>query len=144
MLFDSLRCALTEIEVSLEESYVNDKKYSDEVINRWESLAFDLSNVVYPILTLPVEITSKIFTKFVEPEYPTEAVFPSSLQAPVLLLQICRTWRAIALANPLLWSTLHLRWKGHRHSYKTTVEFDDEIIQQWLTRASAVPLYLGL
>ncbi|KAJ7167781.1 hypothetical protein C8R46DRAFT_870883, partial [Mycena filopes] len=63
-----------------------------------------------PALTLPVEITSEIFLCCLPrtSEYFLPPTFESPVRAPMLLLQICRTWRAIALSSPRLWGFLHL------------------------------------
>ncbi|KAJ6605306.1 hypothetical protein DFH09DRAFT_886391, partial [Mycena vulgaris] len=56
------------------------------------------------VLTLPPEITSEIFIHSVESnrwEDRTEAT-----STPLLLLQICRLWRATALSTPALWTNL--------------------------------------
>ncbi|KAJ7097113.1 hypothetical protein B0H15DRAFT_773430, partial [Mycena belliarum] len=57
-------------------------------------------SAVYPVLALPPEITCEIFLQCVESEDTTQL---SSVSAPLLLLQICRSWRLIALAAPPLW-----------------------------------------
>ncbi|KAJ7185368.1 hypothetical protein C8R46DRAFT_859589, partial [Mycena filopes] len=58
-----------------------------------------LDSTVYPILTLPVEITAAIFVHCL-PEFPGH---PSRTVAPMLLGRICRRWRNIACSTPRLW-----------------------------------------
>ncbi|KAJ7751712.1 hypothetical protein B0H16DRAFT_1211046, partial [Mycena metata] len=53
---------------------------------------------VYPILTLPVEVTTEIFVHCL-PENP----ILSGKLAPLLLGRICRKWRDIAYGHPRLW-----------------------------------------
>ncbi|KAF8191950.1 hypothetical protein K438DRAFT_1762526 [Mycena galopus ATCC 62051] len=106
-----------------------------------ESFALDLS-VTYPVLTLPIEITSDIFLKFVEPGHPSRKALPGSENNPVNLLQICRTWRDIALAIPVLWSILNLICRLPYQCYSSSPAVDDEFIQQWLERTAGVPLSL--
>ncbi|KAJ6615600.1 hypothetical protein B0H10DRAFT_2040144 [Mycena sp. CBHHK59/15] len=65
-----------------------------------------LDSVIYPILTLPNEITSEIFMHRVALSPPDEPTIRSF--SPVLLLSICRAWRDIALSTPALWTTLYL------------------------------------
>ncbi|KAJ7799950.1 hypothetical protein B0H14DRAFT_2901345 [Mycena olivaceomarginata] len=79
-----------------------------ELTLRWESLEDtrqsiqrQLDSVVYPILTLPHEITDTDVTK-----------------APLLLLQVCRTWRDIALSDATFMA-----------------------IADWFLRAGACPLF---
>ncbi|KAJ7140755.1 hypothetical protein C8R44DRAFT_530102, partial [Mycena epipterygia] len=55
---------------------------------------------VYPVLTLPDDITSRIFVECL----PTHGrVRPSPRNAPLILSQICRQWREIALSISDLW-----------------------------------------
>jgi len=63
-----------------------------------------LDSYKYPVLTLPNEIISEIFMQFLPP-YP---LCPPStgLSSPTLLTQICRRWREIALASPMLWRAI--------------------------------------
>ncbi|KAJ7673814.1 hypothetical protein DFH06DRAFT_954437, partial [Mycena polygramma] len=56
-----------------------------------------LAEIVYPVLTLPPEITAQIFVQAVKPLDKA-----SSTSAPLLLLRICRQWRTIALSTPRL------------------------------------------
>ncbi|KAJ7165750.1 hypothetical protein C8R46DRAFT_827033, partial [Mycena filopes] len=54
----------------------------------------------YPVLTLPNEITSKISTACL----PTDGlVCPAPHAVPLLLAQICRHWRDVALSTSELW-----------------------------------------
>ncbi|KAJ7204563.1 hypothetical protein B0H12DRAFT_1225526 [Mycena haematopus] len=66
----------------------------------WERL----DSYTYPVLTLPNETTSEIFTKFI-PVYPAPPPFTGPL-APTILTQICRKWRDIALTTPALESDI--------------------------------------
>ncbi|KAJ6559907.1 hypothetical protein B0H19DRAFT_864058, partial [Mycena capillaripes] len=55
---------------------------------------------VYPILTLPPEISARIFVECL----PSHGrVRPSTVTAPLLLAQICRDWRHIAISSCQLW-----------------------------------------
>ncbi|KAF8175470.1 hypothetical protein K438DRAFT_1608588, partial [Mycena galopus ATCC 62051] len=58
----------------------------------------ELDSIVYPVLSLPPEITSHIFIQSLP-----EDTRPSPRSAPLLLVQICRSWRVIAIATPDLW-----------------------------------------
>ncbi|KAF7335363.1 F-box domain-containing protein [Mycena sanguinolenta] len=65
-------------------------------------LQFQLDSLVYPILTLPVEIISEIFIHCL----PVGNAKVTLAHAPFVLLKICRRWREIALTTPRLWATL--------------------------------------
>ncbi|KAJ7225235.1 hypothetical protein B0H12DRAFT_276986 [Mycena haematopus] len=58
----------------------------------------------YPVLTLPTELTSQIFIHLL-PIYP--AVPPlTGLDSPSSLTYVCRHWREVALATPVLWRAI--------------------------------------
>ncbi|KAF8213921.1 hypothetical protein K438DRAFT_2009051 [Mycena galopus ATCC 62051] len=71
------------------------------------------ATATYPVLTLPTEITTEIFTSCL-------AVFdPLSLPeledetyAPIVLAGVCRAWRDIAFTTPILWSQLKVRFRS--------------------------------
>ncbi|KAJ7656892.1 hypothetical protein DFH06DRAFT_1328434 [Mycena polygramma] len=55
----------------------------------------------YPVLTLPVEITAEVFGHAVS--LPSVGAGPPTC---IVLSQVCRLWRTIAFANPILWSVI--------------------------------------
>ncbi|KAF7334425.1 F-box domain-containing protein [Mycena venus] len=63
-----------------------------------------LDSYKYPILTMPNEIISEIFTHFL-PTYPRCPPL-TGLLSPTLLTHICHKWRDIALASPALWRSI--------------------------------------
>ncbi|KAJ6537117.1 hypothetical protein B0H19DRAFT_900608, partial [Mycena capillaripes] len=63
-------------------------------------LEAQLALVVFPILSLPDEITSTIFIHCLPAH---GRVRPSPRRAPLLLAQICKLWREIALSTGQLW-----------------------------------------
>ncbi|KAF8217110.1 hypothetical protein K438DRAFT_411513 [Mycena galopus ATCC 62051] len=90
--------------------------------------------IIYPILTIPVELTSEIFLHCLL-ESEVDAQLSTSL-APLLLGQICRMWRDIAYTNPRLWAALEISsWGGDGFRC---------LVQDWLRRAGSVPLSLNL
>ncbi|KAJ7282479.1 hypothetical protein C8J57DRAFT_1295485 [Mycena rebaudengoi] len=56
-----------------------------------------------PVLTLPFEITAKIFLNCL-PDH--RRIRPSTKTAPLLPAQICQQWRSVALSTPELWSSV--------------------------------------
>ncbi|KAJ6521180.1 hypothetical protein DFH09DRAFT_223587, partial [Mycena vulgaris] len=87
-------------------------------------------SITYPVLTLPNDITIAIFQRCIPS---TTLPRPSASTAPLLLSQICRQWRQIALGSPELWRI---------------VAFGDdssiEILKIWLRRAGNMPLHCSL
>ncbi|KAJ7261949.1 hypothetical protein C8J57DRAFT_1134179 [Mycena rebaudengoi] len=86
-----------------------------------------LKSIVYPILTLPPEITSEIFIHCVRGH--------NNLRGPLLVATVCKAWRAIALTTPAIWSEFHGPWFGGGGSLAN-------MLQCWLPRAGSRPLTL--
>ncbi|KAJ7257282.1 hypothetical protein C8J57DRAFT_550171, partial [Mycena rebaudengoi] len=91
-------------------------------------LQADLDSIVYPILSLPTEVTVENFHH----RLPAKSR-PSRLEAPLLLGQICHQWREIALAAPSLWQAP--TFEGRPPA---------ELLQMWLSRSGNTPLNLSL
>ncbi|KAJ7054993.1 hypothetical protein C8F01DRAFT_1160635 [Mycena amicta] len=60
---------------------------------------------VYPVLTLPAEITSEIFLHCL-PD--SERIVANRHQVPLLLLAVCKTWARVARCTAALWRSLVL------------------------------------
>ncbi|KAJ7130933.1 hypothetical protein C8R46DRAFT_1362733 [Mycena filopes] len=109
------------------------------------SIQSQLDAIAYPVLTLPVEITSEIFLCCLPKTsgYSLHPTFKSPIEAPMLLLQICRTWRAIAISSPRLWAFLHLNLPDHSDKL-LEIETYKGFLGDWLVRLGACPLSLTL
>ncbi|KAJ7262999.1 hypothetical protein C8J57DRAFT_1183717 [Mycena rebaudengoi] len=103
-----------------------------------QSVLKRLDAVVYPVLTLPSEITAEIFMHYLG-NFPV-ITYDDALQAypPLLLTSVCREWRRVALAFPRLWATLRLEWDPD------TVIRREKLLQCWLLRAGRCLLDLDL
>nr|GAT52734.1 predicted protein [Mycena chlorophos] len=77
------------------------------------------------ILDLPFEILSLIFVLCL----PGDG-FASSREAPLLLIAVCRHWRALVLEMHELWTTLQLRLKPRN------VRKSEPLLDFWLPRAA--------
>ncbi|KAJ7701620.1 hypothetical protein B0H14DRAFT_2170412, partial [Mycena olivaceomarginata] len=56
----------------------------------------------YPILSIPAEIMSLVFVECLDPPS-TDDPCPTGRAVPLLLMQVCRRWRDIALSTRKLW-----------------------------------------
>ncbi|KAJ7162378.1 hypothetical protein C8R46DRAFT_1283238 [Mycena filopes] len=88
----------------------------DQLLAERDVIQEGLNAIVYPVLTLPVEITSQIFC-----------------------WTICRLWRQVALSTPELWNTLALTGLadaavGGQPPFR---------VQTFLSRAATLPLSLS-
>ncbi|KAF7352357.1 hypothetical protein MVEN_01199500 [Mycena venus] len=67
----------------------------------------------------------------------------SNVQAPTVFLGVCRAWRDIALATPVLWATLYLRIDIIDEDVAEEPGKLEAFIERWLQRAAFRPLRLG-
>ncbi|KAJ7320799.1 hypothetical protein DFH08DRAFT_387418 [Mycena albidolilacea] len=88
-----------------------------------------LDSYKYPVLTLPNEIVCEIFVHFLPP-YPI-CPPPTDPLSPILLTHICRGWREIALASPVLWRAIH-------------ISGNDDLVSTFLSRSVLRPLSIHL
>ncbi|KAF8173617.1 hypothetical protein BJ912DRAFT_859202, partial [Pholiota molesta] len=56
-----------------------------------------------PINDIPTEILCEIFSRCVDQSSARVLMQPNTKIAPMLLCQVCATWRAIILSTPPLW-----------------------------------------
>ncbi|KAJ7051606.1 hypothetical protein C8F01DRAFT_1174352 [Mycena amicta] len=90
----------------------------------------ELGAIVYPILTIPAEITAEILC---------HAAADSKTKWLLAATGVCSLWRNIALSTPRLWSEFH----GNPSSVKP---FKDpaSLLQHWLFRSGRLPLYITI
>ncbi|KAJ7162350.1 hypothetical protein C8R46DRAFT_1037568 [Mycena filopes] len=102
-----------------------------------------LDAISYPVLTLPFEITSKIFRSTLGPKdaNPSTSSYLASQRASLRLGHICRVWREIALATRELWTTLDLRIT---HPSRRILESHQALVRAFLSRAASSPLHVSL
>ncbi|KAJ7138719.1 hypothetical protein C8R43DRAFT_1131886 [Mycena crocata] len=102
-----------------------------------ESLMEQLEDCRYPVLTLPSEIISEIFIHVLDFSS-LDAPCPAPTLAPMVLAQICRHWRQIALSLPSLWSTISL--EVNRKTFKQWMIMARTLLQ----RSKSSPLSISL
>ncbi|KAF8214055.1 hypothetical protein K438DRAFT_1563557, partial [Mycena galopus ATCC 62051] len=71
------------------------------MLARLLDLQTERESIVYPVLSLPPEITSEIFIRCLPSDRKLGAVKVD--EAPLLIMHICRAWRQIAISLPALW-----------------------------------------
>ncbi|KAJ7191391.1 hypothetical protein GGX14DRAFT_578973 [Mycena pura] len=140
MVSHQLRRDLADIEMDIDSYVSKGTDIPDEMKERHESLKLELNNIIYPVLTLPTEITVEIFEKLLTKHTNPRSLSPT--EAPLLLLHICRAWRAIALSTPSLWTTLAISFKGFKR--QITSDPLPRTFGQWPTCACATPKTLSL
>ncbi|KAF8178165.1 hypothetical protein K438DRAFT_1280909 [Mycena galopus ATCC 62051] len=97
-----------------------------------------LDSYRYPVLTLPNEITTKIFVHCL-PIYP---MLPPMVGvfSPTFLTQICRQWREVALATPSLWRTIGITFSA----IDPTPKHNISRISDAASRSGSYPIWISL
>jgi len=91
--------------------------------------------ILSPIRRVPIEILSEIFLHTLHNRCSNEiSPYPSPNNSPMLLSNICLSWRKLALDLPLLWSTLHITIDN------TVCRPNPQLIPLWLQRSGSLPL----
>ncbi|KAJ7778785.1 hypothetical protein DFH07DRAFT_539901 [Mycena maculata] len=87
----------------------------------------------YPVLMLPPEMTSEIFTCFLS-QFPQRPRLVGPL-SPSFLCQICHAWREVALSTPTLWNAMAL-------TLNDPDLFPNQLclLEAWLDRSGMCPL----
>ncbi|KAF9039299.1 hypothetical protein BJ165DRAFT_1497344 [Panaeolus papilionaceus] len=100
--------------------------------------------LVSPLRRLPPEILQLIFVACLPPH--RNAVMHAS-EAPVLLGRVCSEWRRISLSTPEVWACLHIVPPNvnfsNPSSSSSKFERKRELIEMWLARSGACPLYIS-
>ncbi|KAF8506356.1 hypothetical protein BU17DRAFT_100806 [Hysterangium stoloniferum] len=81
--------------------------------------------------TAPPEVLGQIFLHCI-PSSEKELRGISFIDAPLLLLQVCRSWRQIALETPNIWTSLDFTYPFRLDGRS--------IFQLWLSKAGALPV----
>ncbi|KAJ7469025.1 hypothetical protein FB451DRAFT_1560096 [Mycena latifolia] len=133
----ALRAELAQIDAEMAELQVDTRLI--QLAEARGTVEAALESVVYPILTLPPEITGEIFLQYLEGLHIDDdrprLVDIHARAGPLLLAQICRAWRSIAVGLPSMWSRPRL------YSTKTRTQ---NLLQCWLARAGRHPLDLDI
>ncbi|KAJ7728583.1 hypothetical protein DFH07DRAFT_945742 [Mycena maculata] len=91
----------------------------------------DLNTILDPMARLPFEISSDILLRCLPTSHQ-----PDPDHAPMVFLDICRSWRNIVLATPELWADVRVD-SPFSAGY-------EKFLHRWLARAATRPLSLSL
>ncbi|KAF7322290.1 WD40 repeat-like protein [Mycena chlorophos] len=137
------RTRLADIQARLRSS--DDPILPSSLIAERAAIQQRLDAYIYPILSIPNEITSEILCHCLPcyPECP-RLLGPGS---PMELAQVCRQWRLIAYATPALWRAIELfkmepNPKNANKMRLVNVSFapDVSLAKTWLQRSRSMPL----
>ncbi|KAJ6474470.1 hypothetical protein C8R47DRAFT_709975 [Mycena vitilis] len=121
---ESLRTRLAEINAEIRDIYAR----LDSLSVSREAISDALKSIVYPVLTIPSEITSDIFQHCV-----SEGV---GIKQSLALASVCRAWRYIALDLRSLWADLYIPISSRPPSRGR------KGLDCWVLRAGCHPLHV--
>ena len=108
----------------------------------------DFNTILAPVRRLSTDILGVIFSHCLATH--RNPVMRAS-EAPILLTQICRDWRSIALSIPRLWSKLHIPISHKVRAFlpkdipeERRIVAGTEEVQKWLRLSAACPLSITL
>ncbi|KAJ7648534.1 hypothetical protein B0H17DRAFT_1338829 [Mycena rosella] len=131
-----VRARVLDAEIARARAYLN------QVLSEREMVQNDLDAIIYPVLTLPVEVTSQIFCWTLAKTGCIAFPYNFHLLGQSLHLgRICRLWRQIALSTPQLWNHMDFSINIKSDSRQTP---SVSLIRTCLSRAASSPLSLFL
>ncbi|KAF7306241.1 F-box domain-containing protein [Mycena indigotica] len=105
-LASALRARLHSIDTQCAETHAKIaqlRTHLKVLAQRRKEVAKELKEkIVFPILTIPPEITSQIFFYYAEYLYDVMGL------SPLVLTHVCHVWRDIALSTPKIWTMIHM------------------------------------
>ncbi|KAF7343943.1 F-box domain-containing protein [Mycena venus] len=96
-----------------------------------------LNSIVYPILTIPPELTTEIFGYYV---HDNERSAPAMIRNSLTVASVCRAWRAIAISSGALWNNI----ESLLYFDRTNVDSSQKLLELCLSRSGNLPLDLDL
>ncbi|KAJ7504000.1 hypothetical protein B0H11DRAFT_2222095 [Mycena galericulata] len=92
-----------------------------------------LNAILDPIARLPLELSVDIFMRCLP-----DSFYPDKRYAPMLLLNVCRSWTNIALSTPSLWAAIDIECPRENEA-----EFS-KLMDLWFARSRTRPLSVSL
>jgi len=89
---------------------------------------------------LPIELKNYIFQLLSPLRDNWGRIIAPGVIMPLYLTSVCTGWRDIALSNPFLWSTIHIRIGGQVSRTSDRINF----VREWILRSRTMPLTFHL
>ncbi|KAF7308985.1 F-box domain-containing protein [Mycena kentingensis (nom. inval.)] len=104
-------------------------------------IAASLDAVVYPVLSLPTELTAHIFSLSIESPHIGTSTYHLNHRHPFFLGAVCRQWRDVSLATHSLWAKFEIHPPmGYLEGPSDAVDRMLQILRCYLQRAGSNPL----
>ncbi|KAH7887056.1 hypothetical protein F5I97DRAFT_1829519 [Phlebopus sp. FC_14] len=120
---ERVQCAFTKLEAILAKLQETKSRVRQSMVSHHA--------LTSPARRVPPEVLGQIFYHCL-PKSPY--ITPRNVECPMVLTQVCRHWRAVAMATPRLWSSLTI------HLHRATRDDCRPEYDAWLARAKSVPL----
>ncbi|KAF7348066.1 hypothetical protein MSAN_01759000 [Mycena sanguinolenta] len=125
-----LRTRIGELTSAIE----SQKRALRDLENQRSKVQSELNSRVDPMARIPFEIVSDIFLHCV-----SNIPRPDSRTAPLVLLNICRLWRTIAVSTPFLWAEICMDSTPFPRGAKFA-----KLCRDWIDRARTISLSFSL
>lgn len=106
-----------------------------------KSVVQELEALVSPVRRMPTDIMAKVFEHCIWDQASPRA---DPRMAPLLLVQVCRSWRYLLFSLPCLWSTLQLDLPSGTKDWEALVQSKSLSMHVWLSRSKGLPVSLFL
>lgn len=106
-----------------------------------KTIVQELEALMSPVRRMPTDIMAKVFEHCIGDQATPRA---DSRIAPLLLGQVCRSWRYLLFSLPCLWSTLQLDLPSGTKDWEALVQSKSLSMHVWLSRSKALPISLFL
>ncbi|KAF8127721.1 hypothetical protein EV363DRAFT_1452277 [Boletus edulis] len=106
-----------------------------------ESVVHELEALMTPARRMPTDIMAKIFEHYVWDQSTTKA---DPRTGPLLLAQVCCSWRYLLFSLPCLWSSLQVDLPSVARDWEDLVQFKSLFMHVWFSRSKALPISLFL
>ncbi|KAJ7850037.1 hypothetical protein B0H14DRAFT_2764520 [Mycena olivaceomarginata] len=134
---DGLRKELADLELCI----AKERLRLEQLEARKLAVQSELNGFIFPVLTLPLEITTEIFLRYaadVHSAYDVPFGLHDWLSRRIsVLLKVCRAWTTLALSVPALWATLNVGSLPARRQAPGAMK---ALVDTWFSRAGALPL----
>ncbi|KAF9563227.1 hypothetical protein CPC08DRAFT_706150 [Agrocybe pediades] len=123
--------ALLQGIATVHEELIAAKAHVERLQQNKSTLQEKLNVATSPILSIPVELATEIFTLACDDgDGPQFDILPT----PLTLGHTCRAWRRLACSMPHLWQTVVIRFSEER------IDIQGELLQEWLDRSKELGL----
>lgn len=94
-----------------------------------------------PVRRMPTDIMARVFEHCIWDQAIPKA---DPRMAPLLLVQVCRSWRYLLFSLPCLWTTLQLDLPSGIKDWEALVQSKSLSMHVWFSRSKALPISLFL